>query len=98
MINNYFYIQNELENNVTNGKNWGFSEVPTGILFRKVEELEKKVNILEQKYKGALVDIRRLEEENIETNNCLYENYNSIDSVNFCIDILNKKCGIDKDA
>ena len=87
-----------MENNVTNGKNWGFSEVHTDILFRKVEELEKKVNILEQKYKGALVDIRRLEEENIDTNNCLYENYNSIDSVNFCIDILNKKCGIDKDA
>ena len=69
-------------------RKWGTPEVPTDILFRKIEELEHRVNILEQQYQGALMDIKRLEEENIETTNCLYENYNSIDAVDARIDII----------
>lgn len=56
-------------------KKWGFvSEVPT-------EELLQKIVVLEEK-------IARLEEENIETNNVLYELSNSLDAVDCRIDIL----------
>jgi hypothetical protein len=34
------------------------------------------------------MDVKRLEEENIETSNCLYELSNSIDAVDARIDIL----------
>lgn len=79
-------------------RKWGTPEVPTDILFKKIEELEQKVNVLEQAYKGALMDIKRLEEENIETSNCLYENANSIDAVDARIDILAEQCGCIKDV
>ncbi len=55
-------------------RKWGMSEVPTDILFKKIEELEQR--------------IVKLEEENVETTNCLYENANSIDAVDARIDIL----------
>ena len=73
-------------------------EVPTDILFRKIKELEERITTLEQKYEGALMDIKRLEEENVETTNCLYENYNSIDAVDARIDILAEHCGITEDV
>ena len=79
-------------------KKWGMPEVPTDILLKKIEELEYRVNVLEQQYQGALMDIKRLEEENIETTNCLYENYNSIDAVDARIDIIAEHCGITKDV
>ncbi len=79
-------------------RKWGTPQVPTDTLFKKIEELEHRVNILEQQYQGALMDIKRLEEENIETTNCLYENYNSIDAVDARIDILAEHCGIIKDV
>ena len=56
-------------------KKWGFiPEVP-------VEELLQKIMVLEEK-------VARLEEENIETNNILYELSNSLDAVDCRIDIL----------
>ena len=42
-------------------------------LAKEVVRLEERITTLEQKYEGALIDIKRLEEENIETTNCLYE-------------------------
>jgi hypothetical protein len=65
-------------------KKWGNPEVPTDTLFRKIEELEQR--------------IVKLEEENVETTNCLYENANSIDAVDARIDILAEHCGITKDV
>lgn len=53
-----------------------------------IEELQQKVKVLEEKYEGSLQDIKRLEEENIETSNVLYELQNSIESVDNRIDIL----------
>lgn len=47
-----------------------------------------KILELEQKYNSLLFDVRRLEEENIETTNTLYELMNSIDAVEARIDIL----------
>ena len=42
-------------------------------LAKQVVILEERIITLEQKYEGALIDIKRLEEENVETTNCLYE-------------------------
>lgn len=52
-----------------------------------VEELDvySKLIELEEKYNGLLLDIKRLEEENIETTNAIYEIANSIEAR---IDIL----------
>jgi fructose/tagatose bisphosphate aldolase len=76
-------------------KKWGtLSEVPTEVLLRKMEELEERVNVLEEKYRSALIDISRLEEENVETTNTLYEIMHSVDAVDARIDILAEHCGI----
>lgn len=56
-------------------KKWGLvDDVP-------VEELFQKIMILEEK-------VAKLEEENIETNNLLYELSNSLDAVDRRIDIV----------
>jgi len=55
-------------------RKWGYPEVPTDILFRKIEELENR--------------IVKLEEENIETTNTLYEIMHSVDAVDARIDIV----------
>jgi hypothetical protein len=55
-------------------KKWGLPEVPSDLLFKKIEELEQK--------------IIKLEEENVETTNVLYEVINSIGAVDRRIDIL----------
>lgn len=57
-------------------------------LYQLIQELEGRMNVLEEKYKGALEDIKRLEEENIETTNVLYEIMHSISAVDARIDIV----------
>jgi predicted nucleic acid-binding Zn-ribbon protein len=52
-------------------------------LYDKMEELEEK-------YQALLMDIKRLEEENVSTTNELYRLENSLDAR---IDILVEKCG-----
>lgn len=52
-------------------KKWGIE--PTESLTSKVEELEEK-------YSSLLVDIKRLEEENVELTNALYELENRLQS------------------
>jgi len=70
-------------------KKWGtLGEVPTELLLKKIEELEERMNVLEEKYKGALEDIIRLEGDNIETTSTLYEIMHSVDAVDARIDIL----------
>jgi hypothetical protein len=53
---------------------------------------------LEEKYQGLLQDVKRLEEENIETTNTLYEIMHSVDAVDARIDILAEHCGITEDV
>jgi len=55
-------------------KKWGLPEVPADVLFKKIEELEQR--------------IVKLEEENVETTNVLYEIMHTIDAVDAHIDIL----------
>ena len=55
-------------------KKWGMPEVPTDTLFRKIEELEQR--------------IIKLEEENVETTNVLYEVINSTEAIDRRIDIV----------
>jgi hypothetical protein len=57
-------------------------------LHQMMQELEVRVNVLEEKYQGALEDIKLLEEENIETTNVLYELMENIRAVDARIDIV----------
>ena len=52
-------------------------------------DVYSKLIELEEKYNCLLIDVKRLEEENIETSNCIYELQNSIEAVDARIDILN---------
>jgi hypothetical protein len=71
---------------------WGFTEdLP-------MDDVYKRLYDLESKYEGLLLDVKRLEEENIETSNTLYEIMNSIDAVDNRIDIIAERCGIDYDV
>ena len=47
-----------------------------------------RVADLQEKYLCLLIDVKRLEEENIELTNTLYEVMNSIEAVDSRIDIL----------
>ncbi len=67
-------------------------------LYIMIEELIGRVEDLEDKYKDALQDIKRLEEGNIETNNNIYEIMNSVDAVDARIDILAEHCRIIDDV
>jgi hypothetical protein len=53
-----------------------------------VDEIYKRLSDLEEKYSGALEDIKRLEEENIETTNVLYELMENIRALDNRIDII----------
>ena len=55
-------------------KKWGIPEVPSDVLFKKIEELEQKVI--------------KLEEETVETTNLFYEIMHDIDALDARIDIL----------
>lgn len=65
-------------------RKWGIPEVPTEVLFKKIEELEQR--------------IVKLEDENVETTNTLYEIMHSVDAVDARIDIVAEHCGINKDV
>jgi hypothetical protein len=54
------------------------NQTATPNLYEIIQGLEERVNVLEEKYRGALEDIKRLEEENVETTNTLYEIMHSI--------------------
>jgi hypothetical protein len=56
--------------------------------------LHDKIQELEEKYQALLMDVKRLEEENVETTNILYEIMNSVDAVDARIDILAEYCKI----
>ena len=58
-------------------KKWGLPEVPADVLLKKIEELEQK--------------IIKLEEENVETTNVLYEIMENIRAVDARIDILHEE-------
>lgn len=58
-------------------------------------DIYSKLVELEEKYQSLLLDVKRLEEENIETTNELYRLENSLDAR---IDILAEHCRIDYDV
>jgi hypothetical protein len=63
--------------------------------FNRLSQLEILVKDLQERYYGALEDIKRLEEENISTTNELYRLENSLDAR---IDILAEHCRINYDV
>lgn len=66
---------------------WFFSDTKKPITEEHIDVYAKLAE-LEEKYQCLLVDVKRLEEENIETSNLLYEFSNSLDAVDARIDIL----------
>lgn len=73
-------------------RKWGtVSDVPTELLLKRIEELE-------QKYSALLLDVKRLEEENIETTNTLYEIMHSVEAVDARIDIVLSEKFLKKDV
>ena len=69
-------------------KKWGLNDKS---LAERIVVLENIAAELQEKYQGALLDIKRLEEENIETSNCLYEIMNSLDAISLRIDTIENK-------
>ena len=65
-------------------KKWGTPKVPIDILLDRVEQLEER--------------LMKLEEENIETSNVLYEIMHTIDAVDARIDIIAEHCGVNQDV
>ena len=70
-------------------KNWfqkksGTPKVPIDILLDRVEQLEER--------------LIKLEEENIETSNVLYEIINSTEAIDARIDIVAEHCGVNQDV
>ena len=65
-------------------KKWGIPEVPIDILLDRVEQLEDR--------------LMKLEEENIETSNVLYEIINSTEAIDARIDIVAEYCGVNQDV
>lgn len=55
-------------------KKWELNDIPVDVLFNKLLLLEERV--------------KKLEEENVETSNTLYELMNSIEAVDHRIDII----------
>jgi hypothetical protein len=73
-------------------KKWELKpEVPMDDVYDRLVKLEEKYNAL-------LLDVKHLEEENIETTNVLYEIMNSVDAVDRRIDILDEHYQITKDV
>ena len=71
---------------------WGYpEEVP-------IDDVYDRLAALEQKYCAALEDIKRLEEENIETSNVLYELMENIRAVDARIDIVAEHCGVNQNV
>ena len=70
-------------------RKWGLkSEVP-------MDELYERLAALEEKYNALLLDVKRLEEENVETTNELYRVENSLDAR---IDILAERFWSEQDV
>lgn len=66
---------------------WIFRPTEKPIMCEDIDVYSKLIE-LEEKYQALLQDLKRLEEENIETTNALYELGNSINAVDARIDIL----------
>jgi hypothetical protein len=60
--------------------------------------LYDKVKELEEKYQSLLMDVKHLEEESIETTNCIYELMENIRALDNRIDILAEYCRIVEDV
>jgi hypothetical protein len=63
-------------------KKWGIKikeEIPMDDVYNRLSQLEIVVKDLQERYYAALLDIKRLEEENISITNELYRLENSLE-------------------
>ncbi len=79
---------------MTNFINWFFSPSKKEIICDDSNIYDRLIE-LEEKYKSLLLDVKRLEEENIETTNELYRVENSLDAR---IDILAERFWTEEDV
>jgi hypothetical protein len=75
---------------------WLFSPTKKPII--ETNNIYDKLIELDEKYQGLLLDVKRLEEENIETTNTLYEVMNCMDALDARIDILAEHYGNNKNV
>jgi hypothetical protein len=73
---------------------WFFSPSKKQEFFEDFDLYDRLVE-LEEKYNALILDVKRLEEENVETTNELYRMENSLDAR---IDIIAERCGINYDV
>jgi hypothetical protein len=73
---------------------WFFSPSVKQEFFEDFDLYDRLVE-LEEKYNALILDVKRLEEENVETTNELYRMENSLDAR---IDIIAERCGINYDV
>ena len=66
---------------------WFFSTNHVPIVEEHIDFYDKIIE-LETKYDALLLDVKRLEEENVESTNLIYEIMNNIDAVDARIDII----------
>ncbi len=68
------------------------------VLTEEYKSLLERIEELESKYQGALLDIKRLEEENIENSNLIYELLNTTEAIDRRIDIVAEEFRTKKDV
>lgn len=72
---------------------WFFSPSKKPIIEEHID-LHSKLIDIEEKYQSLLMNVKRLEDENLETANTLYEIMHFIEAVDARIDILMEHCKI----
>ena len=80
IVNDYGFTDHSFILNEITGEKYSITDV--------LVDLQHRVSELEDKYTSLIFDVRKLEDENVETTNTLYEITNSIDAVDARIDIL----------
>jgi predicted nuclease with TOPRIM domain len=76
---------------------WVFSPTQKPIIEDHLDLYSRLIE-MEGRYQGLLMDVKRLEEENIETSNVLYELMENIRALDDRIDILAEHCRIAEDV
>lgn len=76
---------------------WFFSTNQVPIVEEHIDFYQKFME-LEEKYQGLLEDVRRLEDENIENTNLIYELMHTINGVDRRIDILADEWSKERDV
>lgn len=67
-------------------------------IIKQFRNLKTRVRELEEKYQALLLDVKHLEEENIENSNLIYELMNTTEAIDRRIDIIAEEFGNSKNV